>query len=109
MGKLSPKESVDGADTVQRGSLRVPDGFSKGKAKSAKLRGRSPRGFAGTLLKGQLFHSAPRIFNSYFLHCAKGRSPEGQCEHSRDLLSGQFFQTAMRICHSSSFYQSNEA
>ena len=29
--KLSPKESVEGADTVLRGSLRAPEGFSEGK------------------------------------------------------------------------------
>ena len=85
--KMSPKESVDGADTVLRGIVRAFKGFSQGKPKAAKTRGRSPRGFAakglpeenpegaliltrssvgtrGTLLSGQLFHSAPRIFNS---------------------------------------------
>ena len=40
--KLSPKESVEGADTVLRGSVRAPEGFSEGKPKAAKLRGRSP-------------------------------------------------------------------
>ena len=44
--KLSPKESVEGADTVLRGSVRAPEGFSKGKPKAAKPRGRSPQGFA---------------------------------------------------------------
>ena len=28
--KLSPKESVEGADTVLRGSVRAPKGFSEG-------------------------------------------------------------------------------
>ena len=31
MEKLSPKESVEGADTVLRGSVRAPEGFSEGK------------------------------------------------------------------------------
>jgi len=44
--KLSPKESVEGADTVLRGSVRALKGFSEGKPKAAKPRGRSPRGFA---------------------------------------------------------------
>ena len=30
MEKLSPKESVEGADTLLRGSVRAPKGFSKG-------------------------------------------------------------------------------
>ena len=44
--KLSPKESVEGADTVLRGSVRAPERFSEGKPEAAKPRGRSPRGFA---------------------------------------------------------------
>ena len=40
--KLSPKECVEGADTVLRGSVRAPKGFSEGKAEAAKPRGRSP-------------------------------------------------------------------
>ena len=44
MEKLSPEESVEGADTVLRGSLRAPKGFSKGKPEAAKPRGRSPQG-----------------------------------------------------------------
>ena len=46
MEKRSPKESVEGANTVLRGSVRVPKGFSEGKPKAAKPRGRSPQGFA---------------------------------------------------------------
>ena len=46
MEKLSPKESVEGADTVLRGSVRAPKKFSEGKPEAAKPRGRSPRGFA---------------------------------------------------------------
>ena len=41
-----PKESVKGDDTVLRGSVRAPEGFSEGKPKAAKPRGRSPQGFA---------------------------------------------------------------
>ena len=44
--KLSPKESVEGTDTVLRGSVKAPKGFSEGKLEAAKPRGRSPRGFA---------------------------------------------------------------
>ena len=36
-----PKESVKGDDTVLRGSVRAPKGFSEGKPEAAKLRGRS--------------------------------------------------------------------
>ena len=39
--KLSPKESVKGTDTVLRGSVRAPKGFSEGKPEAAKPRGRS--------------------------------------------------------------------
>ena len=50
MEKLSSKESVECAKTVLRGSVRAPEGFSEGTLKN--------------LFRGQLFHSAPRIFNS---------------------------------------------
>ena len=40
--KLSPKESVEGTDTVLRGSVKR---FSKGKPEDAEPRGRSPQGF----------------------------------------------------------------
>ena len=43
--KLSPKESVEGTDTVLRGSVRAPKGFSECKPETLKPRGRSPRGF----------------------------------------------------------------
>ena len=46
MEKLSPKESVDGGNTALRSSVRAPKGFSKGKTKAVKPRGRSARGFA---------------------------------------------------------------
>ena len=39
--KLSPKESVEGAYTVRSGCVRAPEGFSDGKPKAAKRRGRS--------------------------------------------------------------------
>ena len=45
VGKLSPKEIFEGANTVLRGSVRAPKGFSEGKSKAAKPRGRSPLGF----------------------------------------------------------------
>jgi hypothetical protein len=53
--KLSPKESVEGADTVLRGSLRAPKGFSEGKPEAAKPRGRSPRGFVAKGLPKENF------------------------------------------------------
>ena len=46
MEKLSPKESVEGARTVLRGSVRALKVFSEGKPKAVKPRGRSPAGFA---------------------------------------------------------------
>ena len=86
--KLSPKESVKGADTVLRGSVRAPKGLSEGRPKAANPRGRSAQGLQprvcprkiprepshtapqhtvgvrGTLLKGQFFKSGQRIFYS---------------------------------------------
>ena len=59
MDKLSPKESVEGAETVLRGSVRAPEGFSEGKPKAAKLRERSPRGFARGKSRGSP-HTAPQ-------------------------------------------------
>ena len=83
VAKLSPKESVEGGNTVIRGSVRAPEGFSEGKPKGAQPPRISSQGFArgksrgsphtapqrsvgtqGTLLRGQLFHSAQRIFNT---------------------------------------------
>ena len=46
MEKLSLKLSAKGADTVLRGTVRAPEGFSEGKPEAAKTRGRSPQGFA---------------------------------------------------------------
>ena len=37
--KRPPKESLEGAHTVLRGSVRAPEGFSEGKPKAAKTRG----------------------------------------------------------------------
>ena len=34
--KLSPKASCEGADTVLKGSVRAPEGFSEGKPEAAK-------------------------------------------------------------------------
>ena len=36
--KLSPKESVEGANAVLRGSVRAPEGFSEGKPEAVKPR-----------------------------------------------------------------------
>ena len=41
--KMSPKDSVEGADTLLRGSVRALNGFSDGEPKAAKPRGRSPQ------------------------------------------------------------------
>ena len=51
MEKLSPKESVEGTDTVLRGSVRAPKGFSEGKPEASKPRGHSPRGFEASGLR----------------------------------------------------------
>ena len=48
-----------GADTVLRGSVTAPKGFSEAKPEAAKPRGRSP---LDTLLRGQFFHTAPSDF-----------------------------------------------
>ena len=53
--KMSPKESVEGAYTVLRGSLRAPKGFAEGKPKASKPRGHrslrfSSSGFAQRIL-----------------------------------------------------------
>ena len=45
MEELSPKKSVEGTDTVLRGSVRAPKGFSEGKPEASKPRECSPRGF----------------------------------------------------------------
>ena len=37
-----PKESGEGDDTVLRGSVKAPEGFSEGKPEAAKPRGRLP-------------------------------------------------------------------
>ena len=38
MEKLSSKESVEGVNTMLRGSARAPEGFSEGKPEAAKQR-----------------------------------------------------------------------
>ena len=45
MEKLSPKESVEGAITVLRGSVRAPKGFSEGKPEASKPKGLRPLRF----------------------------------------------------------------
>ena len=42
---MLPKESGEGDDTVLRGSVMAPEGFSEGKPEAAKPRGHSPQGF----------------------------------------------------------------
>ena len=44
--KLCPKASVQAANTVLRVSVGATVGFFGGKPEAAKLRGRSPQGFA---------------------------------------------------------------
>ena len=73
MGKLSPKDSVEGGNTGLRGSVRAPKGFSEAKPEAAKMRGRSPQGFAaeglpeenpeGALTLTQSTVSAPEAFS----------------------------------------------
>ena len=46
MVKMSHRESVENAQTVLRGRVRAPEGFSVGKDEAAKPRGRTPHGFA---------------------------------------------------------------
>ena len=55
MEKLSPKESVKGADTVLRGNERrgLPRDFPKGKPEAAKPRGMSPLAFAALSLPSE--------------------------------------------------------
>ena len=59
--KLSPKESVEGAAIVLRGSVRAPNWFSKGKHEAAK-----PRGGQGFAAKG-----------------LPEENPTAQCRHPR--------------------------
>ena len=70
--KLSPKESVKGADTVLSGSVRTLKMFSEGKPKAAKPRGRSPQSFSAEGL--------PKGLPS---HC-----PAAQCWHPRHSPEG---------------------
>ena len=46
MKKMSLKESVQGAHTVLRDSVKAPKGLSKDKPEAPKPRGRSPQDFA---------------------------------------------------------------
>ena len=62
--KLSPKVSVEGADTVLRSSVRAPEGFSKGKSEAAKPRGRCPQGLAAKGLPKENFERALTLTRS---------------------------------------------
>ena len=53
-----------GADTVLRGSVRAPKGFSEGKAEASKSRGRSPRGFAAEGLPEEIPEGALTLTRS---------------------------------------------
>ena len=48
--KLSPKESVEGAHTVLRGSLRGPEGFSEGKPEAFSVEGFAEENPEGALI-----------------------------------------------------------
>ena len=57
LGELSPKESVEGANTVLRDGVRAPEGFSESKQEAAK-----PRGLflpIGCLFRVQLLQKRP--------------------------------------------------
>ena len=71
MEKLSPKESVKGAVTMLRGSVRDPEGFNEGKSEAAKSNGAQP---PRVCLK-----KIPREPS----HC-----PAAQCRHPRHSLEG---------------------
>ena len=86
MEKLSPKESVEGAHTVLRGSVRAPEGFSEGKPEAAKQRGRSPRGFAA-----EAFNLLPREY----------------IEYSRKLPGAPFTMIPPRLSNRFSFFLTN--
>ena len=51
--KLSPQEGASGADTVLRGSMRAPLGFSSGIPTAAKPQGLCPLSFAALGLLSQ--------------------------------------------------------
>ena len=59
--KRSPKESVEGANTVLRGSVRAPEGLSKGQPEAAKPRGQSPQGFSAKGLSEENPEGALRL------------------------------------------------
>ena len=70
MEKLAPKESVEGADTVLRDSVRAPEGFSEGKPKATKPRGCSPQGVSAEGLPKETPKGALTL-------------PAAQCWHQR--------------------------
>ena len=81
MEKLSPKESVEGADTVLKGSVRDPEGFSEGKPEAAK-----PRGVAPEVLQPRV---CPRKITREPSNC-----PAAQCLHPRPFPEG----TVIPLC-----------
>ena len=72
--KLSSKESVEGADTVLRGSVRAPEVLSKGKPEAEKPRGRRPP----EVLQPRV---CPRKIPRDPSHC-----PAAQCCHPRHIF-----------------------
>ena len=56
---LSPKESVEGANTVLRAIVRTLEGFSEDKPEASKPRGHSPLGFEAILVPEELLKSFP--------------------------------------------------
>ena len=80
MEKLSPKESVKGADTVLRGSVKAPKGFSESQPKAAKPRGRSAQGFTAESLPEENPEGA-------LTHC-----PAAHCRRPRYSSEGTVFQ-----------------
>ena len=69
------KESVEVADTVVRGSVRAPKGFSEGKPEAAKPRVRSPQCFVA---EGLLVENSEGAF----------KYPAAQCRHLRHSPDG---------------------
>ena len=62
--KKSPKESVEGADTVLRSSVWAPEGFSLGQIRGCKTERALPRGFAAKGLPKQNFEEALTLTRS---------------------------------------------
>ena len=66
MWKNCPLRSVKGADTVLKGSVRVPEGFSEDKPEAAKPRGRLQNrgGAAPKVLQPSLIFTS--LFRNFF-------------------------------------------